>query len=110
MRRSFSRAIKLSEIDSYINELELNSVSYDECRRKHGETILKYKIVDSNTICFDEFISFNPLKGNKTGKFICNLADKHNVRIIGTVEPFFVGPSVTKRDAFYVGMDRKSVV
>lgn len=61
-------------------------------------------MVDEKTLRVAKIISFNPFQANKTGKFICQLADKYGITIEGIAQPTMVGPSITKNDNFYVGM------
>ena len=70
---------------------------------KHGETLLKCKMIDEKTLRVAKMISFNPFEANMTAKFICDLADKYCITIEGIAQPTMVGPSVTKNDTFYVG-------
>ena len=96
-------------IDSFILDFESQTVSCDEYR-KHEETLLKYSIVDSNTINFSEYISLSPSSSNKTGRFLCELADKHGVIITGKAEPFWVGPSKIKLNIFFEGMSIEKLI
>lgn len=52
----------------------------------------------------------NPYGANKTLKFVCNLADKHGITITGMAQPAMVGPSVTQKNNFFVGLDKKRLV
>lgn len=96
-------------MNSFILDLESQTVSCDEYR-KHEETLLKYSIVNSNTINLSEYISLNPLSSNKTGRFLCKLADKHGIIITGKAEPFWVGPSKIKLNVFFRGMPMKRLL
>ena len=91
-------------IDLFIHDLESQTISCDNYR-KHGETLFKYKVIQPNTIHLIEYIAFKPRDANKTGQFLCQLADKYNVIMTGKAEPFWVGPSATKREAFFKGMN-----
>ena len=92
-------------IEGFIKELEERA---PRCGRhwKHGETLFRFKIVDPNTVRFQNLISFKPLGLVAFFKFIFPLADKHGVIISGKAQPTMVGPSVTKSDRFFVGLDQ----
>jgi hypothetical protein len=90
-------------IDLFLVELESQLVSYNKYK-KHKETLFMYSIIEPDTINFDEYITLNPVSANRTAKFICDLADKYGVRMTGEAKPFWVGPSVTQRGAFFRGM------
>lgn len=77
---------------------------------KHGETLLKGKMIDENTFKLIKIISFNPFEANKTCKYLCNLADKYKITITGIVQPTIVGPSVTKNDKFFLGMNQEKLI
>lgn len=62
-------------------------------------------MIDEKTLRVAKIISFNPFEANKTGKFFCTLADKYGITIEGIAQPTMVGPSVTKNNTFYVGMN-----
>ena len=62
-------------------------------------------MIDEKTLRVAKIISFNPFEANNTVKFICDLADKYCITIEGIAQPAMVGPSVTKNDTFYVGMN-----
>jgi hypothetical protein len=91
-------------MDLFVNEIESQTTPCDNYR-KHGETLFKYSIAQPNTIRLIEYIAFNPRGANKTGQFLCQLADKYNITMIGKAEPFWVGPSATKKEAFFKGMN-----
>lgn len=71
---------------------------------KHGETLLRCKQKGENILKVREVISLNPFDANKTAKFLCNLADKYKITIIGIANPFVIGPAITKNDTFAEGM------
>lgn len=73
--------------------------------RKHGEVLIRCKKIEPDILKIQKFISFNPFEANRTGKFLCDLADKHNVTMIGEATPTMVGPSVTKDNTFFIGMN-----
>jgi len=77
---------------------------------KHGETLLRCKMIDENTFKIIKLISFNPFEANKTCKFLTKLADKYKITIIGLVLPTIVGPSVTKSDKFFLGMNQERLI
>lgn len=77
---------------------------------KHGETLLRCKMVDENNFKLIKIISFNPFQANKTCKYLCKLADKYKITIIGIVQPTLVGPSVTKSDKFFLGMNQEKLI
>ena len=77
---------------------------------KHGETILKCKMIDENTFKIIKMISFNPFEANKTCKFLVNLADKHKITITALVQPTIVGPSVTNNNNFFLGMSQERLL
>lgn len=98
----------MSVID-FIAELESQSTCCNNYK-KHEETLLRYSAIQPDTIRFDEYIALNPTSANKTAHFICYLADKHNVKIIGKAEPFWVGPSTIQKEMFFRGMQLKRLL
>ena len=77
---------------------------------KHGEVLLKCRMLDEKVLRVSQLISFSPFESNRTGKFLCNLADKYGIVIEGKAEPMIVGPSVTKNGTFFVGMDKERLM
>jgi hypothetical protein len=77
---------------------------------KHGETLLRCKMVNGSTFKLIKIISFNPFDANRTCKFLCSLADKHKITILGIAYPTLVGPSVTKTDKFFLGMNQEKLL
>lgn len=72
---------------------------------RHGECLIRCKLLEPDTFKIIKLISFNPFDANKTVRFICALADKHKVKIVGIAEPTIVGPSVTKNNTVLIGMN-----
>lgn len=91
------------------DELISNTSPYGE-HIKHGNVLLKCRMLNDKTLRVSQIISLNPFESNKTGKFLCNLADKYGVVIEGKAEPMLVGPSVTKNGTFFVGMDKERLM
>lgn len=96
----------MSSIDLFLIEFESQTVPYKKYR-KHEETLLKYSIVQPDTINFKKYIALNPVSANKTGRFLCNLADKYKIKLTGEVKPFWVGPPITK---FFKGMQLEKLL
>ncbi len=96
-------------ISGFIQELEKMS---PRCGRhwKYGETLFRFKVIEPNTVRFQNLISFNPLGLVAFFKFIFPLADKHGVVISGKAQPTMVGPSVTRNNCFFVGMDQERLL
>ncbi len=96
-------------ISGFIQELEKMS---PRCGRhwKYGETFFRFKVIEPNTVRFQNLISFNPLGLVAFFKFIFPLADKHGVVISGKAQPTMVGPSVTRNNCFFVGMDQERLL
>jgi hypothetical protein len=93
----------MSAVDLFLVELEQQTIPHKNYR-KHGETMLKYSIIQPDTIYFDEYIALNPLGANRTAKILCRLADKHKIKMTAIVEPFWVGPSIIQKELFFRGM------
>ena len=93
----------MNNINLFLAELESDTIASDGYR-KHGETLLKYSVIQPNTLHLNEYISLNPIQGNRTGRWLCKLADKYGVRMTGKPEPFWVGPSIIKKEVFFRGM------
>jgi len=77
---------------------------------KHGETLLMCKLKENNILKVREIVSLNPFEANKTAKFLCSLADKHEITITGTASPFLIGPSVTKNNSFLKGLSLEKLL
>lgn len=77
---------------------------------KHGETLLKCKMIDENTFKLIKIISFNPFEANRTCKFLAKLADKHKITMVGIAYPTLVGPSVIKTNKFFLGMSQEKLL
>ena len=67
-------------------------------------------MVDESTFKLIKIISFNPFDANRTCNFLCSLADKHKIIILGIAYPTLVGPSVTKTDKFFLGMNQEKLL
>lgn len=87
----------------FLEELESNSTVYQDYR-KHCETLLKYSVIEPNIFNLIEIAATNPISSNKTAKFLYNLADKYKIKIIGEIRPFWIGPSITKKQSFFRGL------
>lgn len=92
-------------IDGFIAELEEKTSPYDN-HRKYGEVLVKFKTIEPNTIRIQSLISFNPSGFYYFGKMLCSLADKHKVILSGRATPTLVGPTITKSDNFFTGLDQ----
>lgn len=99
----------MSDIDAFLVEFESHTDLCDQYR-KHGESLLKCSVIQPDTLRVEECISFNPKEAFKTGRFICRLADKYRVKIVGKAEPFMVGPSVLKKPMVFFGMPIKRML
>lgn len=92
-------------IDEFIFEFENNTLPCDRHRR-YKEVLIRYKVIEPNVFRVQNIISFNPNYIVSFIRMVCKLADKHNVIISGKAVPTFVGPSVTKNDTFFIGMNQ----
>lgn len=92
-------------IDSFVQEFETRTSPCDR-HWKHGDTLIKYRIEEPNIFWVKNIISLgNAFSFIKTMRFLCNLADKHDVVLAGWAKPAAVGPSVTKNKTFFIGLD-----
>ena len=97
-------------IGSFVLELEEKTVPYDRFR-KHGTTLIKFKTIEPNIFRVQNIIAIeNPHSAVATVRFLCQLADRHKVIITGMAQPALVGPSITKNNKFFVGLDKKRLV
>ena len=78
--------------------------------RKYGETLVKYRIIEPDTFRVQNIISFDPCSFNAFGKMLCRLADKHGITISGKATPTMVGPSITKTNKIYLGLDQNRLL
>lgn len=77
---------------------------------KHRSTLLKCKFIEPNEFRVQNIISFDGIEANISVNFICGLADKHSVVITGKAIPNLVGPSITKNDEFYSGLNMERLL
>lgn len=78
--------------------------------RMYGDTLIRCKPVEPNILRIAKIISFNPIGMYKTAKFLADLLDRHGVILQGIAMPCVVGPSVTKNNTFYIGMDQDRLI
>lgn len=92
-------------LHDFIVEFENNTSSYDNFR-KYEDVLVKYRIIEPNIFRIQNLISLNPNDFLLFGRMLCKLADKHNVVITGKAQPNFVGPSITKNNTFFIGLNQ----
>lgn len=97
-------------LDLFVKEFEEATAPCDRFR-KHGESLVKFKKIEPDIFRVQNLIAIkNPHAAIKTIKFLCNLADKHQVTITGMAQPALVGPSITNQNKFFVGLDKERLV
>lgn len=93
--------------NSFWEEFESNTSSCENGRhRKHGEVLIRCKMLEPKVLKIIKMISFNPIETIKTCRFITNLCDKHGITIEAVAMPCIVGPSITKNETFFFGLDQ----
>lgn len=97
-------------MQAFLSEFESRTSPHGR-HRKYGEDLLiKYRIVEPNTLRVQNLISFKPHNMVSFGRMLCGLADKHGVIISGKVMPTLVGPSVTKKEQYFLGLDQNRLL
>jgi hypothetical protein len=98
-------------MNTFWNEFEKNTSSCENGKhRKYGEVILRCKMLEPKVLKIAKIISFNPRETIKTCKFICNLCDQYDIKIIAHAVPCIVGPSITKDNTFFIGLDQERLL
>lgn len=93
--------------NSFWEEYEANTFPCENGRhRKHGEVLLRCKMIEPKVLKIIKMISFDPHETIKTCKFIVNLCDLHGITIVATAMPCIVGPSITKNQSFFFGLNQ----
>jgi hypothetical protein len=92
-------------IDYFVQEFETKTSPCDR-HWKHGDTLIKYRIEEPNIFWVKNIISLgNAFSLVRTIRFLCALADKYDVTLAGWANPAPVGPSVTKNETFFIGLN-----
>lgn len=98
-------------LESFWKEFESKTfLCENKNHRKYGETLIRCKPVEPNILKIAKIISFNPFETCKTIRFLCEICDRHNITIQGIVMPCIVGPSITKNNKFYIGMNQERLI
>lgn len=96
-------------IDGFVTELESKTSPYDN-HRKYGEVLVKFRVIEPDTIRIQSLISFDPKSFYSFSKMLCNLADKHETKISGRAIPTLIGPTITKSNTFFIGLDQERLL
>ena len=96
-------------MNSFLSEFEASTTPYGR-HRKYGGLLIKFRIIEPDILRVQNLISFDSASCISFIRMVCRLADKHGVTISGKAMPTLVGPSVTKDNTFFFGLDQERLV